>query len=170
MYQFPLGSLTLTLAAETSLPFDADAMVYEQDTALLLDTDFILPEPVESVDDLIAEAEDQEALPLGSILVQGDYPFEFFAIIHDVEQEPICDRTSIVDALFNLVEACEQRRLGSMAMPLLGTVFGPLSPAESTCLVKEVLRQVRPEYLNTVLIVLPHEGDIASVFDMLRAA
>ena len=169
MYQFPLNALTLSLAAASALPFDPDAVVYEQDTALILSTDNVIRESDASTASLIAAAEQQQPLALGSVLVHGDYPFEFFAIIHDVEQEPMCTPEAIVTALFNIVVESEKRLLSAVAMPLLGTVFGPMSHAESVYLIKDTLGQVRPRYLNTVLLVLPHEADIAPLFDMLRA-
>ncbi len=170
MYQFPFGRIHLILALEDAPPFDPDALVYEQDTALLLDTDNEIRSVRESNGQLIENMLNQEPLPLGSVLVRDGYPFEFLAIIHDVERDPICEELSVIQALFNIMEASEDRELGSLAMPLLGTVFGSFSPLRAASLVKAVLPRTRPNYLNSVQIWLPDEKMLPVLFEFFRQA
>jgi hypothetical protein len=82
---------------------------------------------VESAEQLIRQAMIQSPLTLGSVIVRGQAPWRFLAIIHDLNQNPTWREEWINQALQEIFSQAEQRQVRSLAMPILGGVHGQLS-------------------------------------------
>jgi len=170
MYQLNLGKLTVAIILETTPPFEADGVVYEQDTALILGKSTVFREPLESTEELLQQALNRTPLPLGSVLVKGQHPFKLLAIIHDVEQIPICTEKSIKQAWQNLFQKSEELKLHSLASPLLGTVFGHLNSEQAVTLFRSEVIDLAPTTLNMLFILVPDCTEATTVFKLLNQA
>jgi hypothetical protein len=155
-------NIQIILALENSPPFDVEAFVYEQDTALVLGQTREIKEPVESTEKLIHQAIEMQPLIPGRVLVKGQFPIQLLAIIHDLDQEPSWQEEWIVQALHNIVQISEQRQLQSIGMPLLGTVHGNLSTSRSLALLRKVIEQVSPNHLKRLWLMTSISQEINS--------
>jgi len=117
----------MTISLTKQWPVATEAIVYEQDTALVLTAPADINYPLESNKQLLNQAITQPELIPGSVLVRNQLPWQFFAIVHDLNQEPSWQEQWIVMALHNILRESEHRQLYSIAMPLLGKVYGSLT-------------------------------------------
>ena len=163
-----LNSLTIAVTHTHEPPFAADAWVYEQDTALILSIENIIREPLDSTQEIIKSMIHREPLQQGQVMVKGHHPFDFLAIVHDVELQPICTPAIVSSTLSNIFREAEKRSLTSIAMPLLGSVFGPLSQQESVQLIGKSIIAWQPESLRTVILLVPDDALIRPVCELLR--
>lgn len=168
MMQLRLGGLNVALAAEEALPFDPDAVVYEQDTALLLDPDAVIRDSGEDTARLVMRMLDEEEHPLGRVLVTGPYPYRMQAVVVDVEAEPMVEEGSLWTALEGVFAECAARRLTSVALPLLGTVQGDLSLERATDVFGAFFRQAEPEFLTSVVVLADTPETVMALFRRLR--
>ncbi len=122
-----IGRVSIQVGPQQRPPFPVSAIVVEQDTAMVLDDESILQTPVESLRQLRDEVERFREPELGSVVIQRGKPRRFYAIVHDLEQEPTWREEWIQTALETLFREIERLRLNDLAMPLLGTRFGNLS-------------------------------------------
>ncbi|EDN68602.1 conserved hypothetical protein [Beggiatoa sp. PS] len=147
--------IQIILASENSPPFDVEAFVYEQDTALILGQTHEIKKPVESTENLMNQALEMQPLTPGHVLVKGKFPVQLLAIIHDFDQEPSWREEWIEQAFHNIVQISEQHQLQSIGMPLLGTVHGNLSIHRSLTLLRSVIEQISPTYLKRLWLITP---------------
>lgn len=117
----------ITVSLTKQLRVSTQAIVYEQDTALVLTAPADIKYSVESNNQLLNQAITQPELIPGSVLVRNQFPWQFLAIVHDLNQEPTWREQWIVTALQTILRESEHRQLHSIAMPLLGTVHGSLT-------------------------------------------
>ncbi len=122
-----IGRVSIQVGPQQRPPFPVSAIVVEQDTAMVLDDESIIQAPVESLRQLRDEVERFREPELGSVVIQRGKPRRFYAIIHDLEQEPTWREEWIQAALHTLFSEIERLHLNDIAMPLLGTRFGNLS-------------------------------------------
>src|SRR5437867_2376955 len=80
-------------------PFPVEAVVQEDDTYRLCDPRTEWPEPKESMKALVRAAAKAKPLEPGQVLIRGDAPVQFTAIIYDVNQDPVCQEEWIQLAL-----------------------------------------------------------------------
>jgi len=131
-----LGSILVTPATTHEPPFPVQASVLEEDTWRLLSAPNVaVPQeehPVRLMTDLV---DDRPALP-GKVLIQSA---RWLAIVHDVERTPTCREIWVRSALKRVLELTAQRHYHSLALPLLGSVYGCLDWRRSLTLVIESL-------------------------------
>ncbi len=135
-------------------PFQVDAWVYEQDTALVLGTADEIKYPSESAEQLIEQAVEMSPLIPGSVLVRGYCPLELLAIVHDLDQEPSWREEWIVKALHGIMQASEQHHCEAIAMPLLGTLHGALKIPRFFELLFSVREQMSCVHLKRLWLVI----------------
>ena len=154
-----LGDLTIQAAPRDYPPFHYQAIVQEQDTNLLLSEQTTLREPGKPAWYLANTLERTESYSLGTIILKGHDPKRLLAIVHDIEQTPTCSPEVIKLAYNNLFKIIETKHISSLAIPLLGTVYGKLRVNESIDLLRESLQQDLPACLNKVWLILPEDYD-----------
>ncbi|BAP55729.1 hypothetical protein THII_1432 [Thioploca ingrica] len=140
----------ITVSLTKQLPVDTQAIVYEQDTTLILTAPTDIKYPVESNEQLLNQAITRSELIPGSVLVRNQFPWQFFAIVHDLNQEPTWQEQWIVMALQTILHESERRQLRSMAMPLLGTVHGSLTTTRFFELFRSVIASSVPTDLRQI--------------------
>jgi hypothetical protein len=153
-----ITNIQLVVAPENTPPFDVQAFVYEQDTTLVLKPTREIKEPAENSETLINQALEMQPLTPGSVLVQGQFPIQLFAIVHDLDQEPTWQEEWIVQALHNILHESEQRQFQSMGIPFLGTVHGSLSKQRFLMLLRSVLEKSALVHLKRLWLIVstPH--------------
>ncbi|MEX2525006.1 MAG: macro domain-containing protein [Gammaproteobacteria bacterium] len=119
-----LQGVSITVSPPDSISRSFDAIVEEQDTALVLDIEPVIRQPEENYSALVDEMIEQQPLIPGDVIVRTGRPLRFLAVIHDLDQDPSCNAGSIAVALENLLRKLTEYRVHSVAMPLLGTVHG----------------------------------------------
>ena len=132
-----------------------EAIVYEQDTALVLGpSSDILIAPKESTHQLIQQIMMAKTLLPGCVLTKGNFPlFHLFAIIHDFDQEPTWQRCWIAKALHHCLLFCEQYQLKTMALPPLGCCYGELAVQDFLTLLQNELDNIPLFYLRKIWII-----------------
>lgn len=142
------------LLPDIAAPQDVDARVYEQDTELILRQDLEIEDPGKSAAALVKEAIVARGYKLGSVVVREAEPLQLFAIVHDLDKEPSWQESWIRAALAAVMHVVAERRLASLALPLLGTVHGRLGVGRAAELLAERLAEPPPS-LERLLLVVP---------------
>jgi hypothetical protein len=149
------GSLRIVAAGEKHQPFGVEAISFEEDTWLIMSADPKVCEPEEHPIRLMTDLINTEPIPVGSVLVKGKSPLKFLAVVHDVDQEPTWKESWIEKALRGIFKEAEDRRLKSIALPLLGTRHGKLLPTRFIHLLDRALKQSKLEHLRRLWLVTP---------------
>ena len=149
------GSLRIVAATENRPPFSVDAVAFEEDTWLIMSADPKVCEPEEHPIRLMTDLINTAPLPVGSVLVKGGKPLKFLAVVHDVDQDPTWQESWIEKALLGIFREAEHRRLGAIAIPMLGTRHGRLQPTRFILLLDRALQQSPTNYLERLWLMLP---------------
>ena len=153
--QTAIGSVRIVAAPENAPPFKIKAMVFEEDTWLVMSAAPTVCEPEVHPIRLMTDAMNAKPEPTGSVMVQNGDPLRFLAIVHDVNQEPTWKESWIEKALNSVFEAAEQRKVKSIGLPLLGTKHGRLERNRCVSLLAGVLKQTTFEYLRQLWLIVP---------------
>lgn len=129
-----------------------DAIVEEQDTDLLLGKSPVVMNTIESFSSLVNKMERQVREIPGSVIIKATKPKRFIAIVYDIESDPICKIIWLKTVLNTILADCEQYRIKTLAMPLLGTSFGNLEGDSVIALLHELFVEKRSNHLKKVII------------------
>lgn len=135
-------------------PPHVQALVYEQDTALVLQPPHLLIYPTESTNELIQQALHTPPHPPGTVVVKSGHPLHIHAVIHDLDSEPTWQPQWITQALLNILQTVEQCELYSLAMPLLGTTHGNLPADQFFQLLKMAMTQFPLVHLKQLWLIV----------------
>lgn len=164
-----LGPIRIVASPEYKPPFKVDAVVAEEDTFLVLSADPVVHEvhehPIRLMTRLI---ETRPEIP-GSVLVKGRKPFKFFAIVHDLNQEPTWKEEWVERALKGILQETETRNLQSIRLPMLGTKHGTLEKERFMVLLKRVLEQSPLQYLKCIWLIVPKGRSAREIIEMLES-
>jgi len=133
---------------EDKPPFSIEAIVYEQDTSLILANPTVIDYPFETSEQLIQQASVPAELVPGQILVETGPPLSLLAIVHDLDQTPSWQADWIKTALNNIISLVEHYHIQALAMPLLGSVHGDLAPQQALNWLHEAVTQKSLLYLK----------------------
>lgn len=136
-------------------PFSVDALVAEEDTSLVLSADPQLKDVKETHAKLINQALASEPKMPGTVVVKGDSPLRFLAIVHDLEHDPSWREEWVARALDNILQEAEKRKLQSIAIPMLGTLHGSLDRRRFVKLLRGALEQASLKHLQTIWLIIP---------------
>ncbi len=150
-----IGNVSIQLGPQQRPPFPVSAIVVEQDTAMVLDSEQPFYAPVATLQRLHEEVERFHEPPLGSVVTQRGEPRRLYAIVHDLEQKPTWREEWVFAALENLFLEAERLRLSNLAMPLLGTRFGNLSPQRFIELLCNTLHSIPPRRALKLWLIAP---------------
>lgn len=143
-------------SATAARPFPVDAVVLEEDTDLVRSAERdVVDEPVEGLGELLAEATLMEPIEPGSVLVRGDAPLRFLAVVHDLGREPSWDERWIAAAVKATLREADDRGPATLALPVLGGMHGSFGAAAFTRLLLEALEGAMPRKLQGMWIRLP---------------
>lgn len=91
----------------------------------------------------------------GTVVARGKKPLQLLAIIHDLNQDPTWKEAWISHALRVVFKTAEEQGLHSIALPMLGTVHGTLAGQKFMMLLGSVLKDVSPEQLKRIWLIIP---------------
>jgi len=120
-----INDIDIVVAPKAVAPFNIDAVVEEQDTAL------ILSEPGNITDSgnkpvwfLANKLESQPLLKPGSVIKRDGKTIRLLAIVHDLDMEPSWSSDWVAQALDNLIKLSHTQGISSIQLPVLGAQHG----------------------------------------------
>jgi hypothetical protein len=158
--EISIGSVRIVAAPEDQPPFPVEAMVFEEDTYLVLSAGW---EKIESDDHPLAvmvEALETEPEKPGRVVVYEENPLRFLAVVHDLDQEPSWREDWIEKALEEVFREAERRKLQRIALPFLGTKHGSLEKKRFAALFRESLKHYPSAGPLQVWLVLPQDSTL----------
>lgn len=141
--------------AVTTEPTSADAVVAEEDTYLVLSAEAEVREPAVNRLRVFHEAYAAEPLEPGTVVAREGSPTRFLAVVHDLSQEPTWREEWIAAALDAVLREADARRVGTLALPPLGRVYGALPRERFIVLLNSALRSGTPRSIERILVVVP---------------
>lgn len=153
-----VGSTAVSVAAPEAAPFPVQAVVEEQDTALVLDMEPVLRPPRQSTTALVKAMQQQRPRRPGEVLVRRGRPLRLLAVVHVLDREPGCRAEWIETALTGVLQRCVRYRIRAAALPLLGSVHGRFNGMHSVRLLREALARHNLPYPERLWLIAP-EGD-----------
>jgi hypothetical protein len=158
------GPLEVVAAPESLKPFPIDARAFEEDTFLVLSADRKIRDSKKPLMHIMTELIEMRPEIPGSILVKGRTPYRLLAIVHDLNQVPSWREEWVQKALDNILREAEIRKLGSIAIPLLGTLHGSLEKPRFVDLLWDAVTRFTPHYLKRLWVVVP-KGTDKTIFE-----
>jgi hypothetical protein len=150
-----LDTVQMVSAPESAPPFAVDALLLEQDTALVLGADpkprVCDEHPIRIMTDLL---EFQEKA-VGSIIITGQRPYRLYAIVHDFGQEPSTRDEWIGAALETGIDRCLQLKIRSLGTHMLGSHYSSRDPNWFCCRLTELLATRPPGSLHRIWMIAP---------------
>ena len=163
-----IGGVQIFVGPEKMSPYPVDAVVEEEDTFLVLSADPEFVEPKENLIRVMTEAIESQPAQPGSVIVLDSYPYRFLAVIHDLNQEPSWKEEWVATALDEVFREAEERKIQSIALPLLGTLHGSFEKRRFITLLHQTLGRKSPSHLRRIWIVTP-EGTASETLEILKA-
>ncbi|MBW1941783.1 MAG: hypothetical protein JRJ51_02985 [Deltaproteobacteria bacterium] len=163
------GPCHMIAAPEEAPPFSVDGVVMEEDTFLVLSAPkTVRPgrEPLIRIMTRVIETRPREP---GTVIVKGKKPLQLLAIVHDLNQDPTWKETWISDALRGVLKIAEERRLHSIALPMLGTVHGTFDGQKFMLLLGSALKDIHPAQLKRIWMIIP-SGTRLQTLEVLKSA
>jgi len=150
-----IGSVRIVAAPEDQPPFPVEAVVFEEDTYLVLSAGW---DKIESDDHpvvILTEAFDAKPEEPGSVVVTEDSPLHFLAVVYDLDQEPSWREEWVERAIEGIFREAERRRLQTIALPFMGTKHGSLEKERFLLLLRGFLERNCSPYPLRVWLALP---------------
>ncbi len=147
--------IRIMISPPDSVSRSFDAVVEEQDTALVLDIEPVIRQPKEDYSIIVDEMIEQQPLVPGDVIVRKGRPVRFLAIVHDLDRDPTCDAGAIAVAIENLLKLLNEHRIQSVALPLLGTVHGRFHDEMFMTLLYNALRNEPLKYTEYLWLITP---------------
>jgi len=91
----------------------------------------------------------------GDLVVRPGTPLRMLAVVHKLDEDPTWRACWVADAYHGVFREITQRRLASVALPLLGTVHGRMNRDRSLALLREAVERSAGSFD----ILLPTELD-----------
>ena len=153
-----LNDVEIAIAPTQFPPFTVDAVIEEQDTALILgETSQITDFGDKPAWYLANTLESQPLLTPGQVIIRDTQPLRLQVIIHDLEQEPSCSELWIFQVLQQILEIAEARSLRALQLPLLGTRYSKLGTDQLFDILLEVITRQRPAPIDRLWLVTAEE-------------
>jgi hypothetical protein len=154
-YQVTVGSVDIAAAPENRPPFKVDAVAVEEDTFLVMSADRRVQDPKEPLIKIMTRVIETQPKAPGSVIVRGEFPLRFLAVVHDLNEEPTWREEWIIGALEAIFQEAEHRGLRSIALPFLGTLHGSLDKARFLVLLRSVMQEIPANHLKRIWLVVP---------------
>jgi len=130
-----------------------DAVIIEQDTALVLNFSDEIRYPTESLESLTKKILKRGQPEQGSVLELATVPPQLLAIVHNLDNEPSWTEDFVLMTLNCLLKISAKRRFRRIVMPLLGTVHGNLPASRARELLDAAISSERSPSLRTIFLL-----------------
>jgi hypothetical protein len=154
-YTFFYRSLKIAAAPKDNQPFPVDAVVFEEDTFLVLSTETTVREPRESLIRVMTKLIETCPEKPGSVVVKGRHPLRMLAVVHELDKDPTWKNEWVEIALNGIFQEAERRKLQSLALPFIGTLHGRLKNKAFIQMLRKVLRTTKCTYLKNLWLIIP---------------
>ncbi|MGK0171854.1 MAG: hypothetical protein ACI9W2_003585 [Gammaproteobacteria bacterium] len=156
--QVTFGNNCIRIQLTTAPDVDSalDAVVFEEDTHLLLSAPLVLRDkPEHPIRVMTALIEAQPVAP-GSVVVRGKtVPYQLMAIVHDVDRSPTWQDAWVVEAVHGVLAKASELSLRTLALPVLGAKHGSIEPERFAVILREALDNTTALSLDTLWLLLP---------------
>jgi len=156
--EISIGPVRIVAAPEDQPPFPVEAMVFEEDTYLVLSADWEKIESEAHPVVILTEAFEMEPEKPGRVVVYEGSPLRFLAVVHDLDQEPSWREDWIGKALEEVFREAERRNLQRIALPFLGTKHGSLEKKRFVGLLVDFLEKNSSSHPLRIWLAMP--GDL----------
>ncbi|MGD8570434.1 MAG: hypothetical protein PVJ39_20260 [Gammaproteobacteria bacterium] len=158
-FRCQINGIDIAVAPSHLAPFKFDAIVEEQDTALILgETDEIRDPGEKPAWYLANKLESQTLLTPGQIIIRDTVPLRLQAIVHDLDAEPSCNELWVYQALEQIFEISESRNIPNIQMPLLGTHFSRMQTGQFLDVLLQLVTRQRPAPVEKIWLVTTEQG------------
>ncbi len=155
------------MSPEKDPPFKVDAVAAEEDTFLVMSADRAVHTPKEPLVKVMTRVINTRPKTPGSVLVQSTTPLRLLAVVHDLNEDPSWKEAWITHALDGIFHEAEIRKLGSIAVPFLGTQHGSLDKERFLVLLRSTIERVSLHYLKRLWLVIP-DGTPSKILEILE--
>lgn len=152
-----LGPLRVIAAPPDEPPFPVAATVVEEDTWLVLSAEPEIRPPADHPVRIMTELLEAKPLAPGSVVVASKAPLQLLAIVYDLEKEPICRPEWVASALNEVFRITEERKIPTLALPLLGIRHGRLPLNVFAEIFANSIRETPLNYLRKVWLYMVPE-------------
>ena len=147
--------MNIIAAPDDRPPFEVDAVAVEEDTFLVMSADRRVHDPKEPLIKIMTRVIETQPKAPGSVLVKGENPLRFLAVVYDLNVEPTWKEEWILSALDAIFLEAERRKLRSIALPFLGTLHGSLEKERFIVLLRSLLEKTPLNHLKRLWLVMP---------------
>ncbi len=153
-----INGVEIHLYAEDRRLPDVQALLVEQDTALLLEQQLELNQAENSRPLSHATLESDYEYPLGTILPKQGQPLRLHAVIHNLEECPNWSTQGVETALDNLFSLLSAMSIESIAMPPLAHRHGEAPISFFLSLLCNYLERRPPPWSGKLWLLLPQHA------------
>ena len=162
-----INDIDIVVAPQAIQPFDIDAVVEEQDTALILSEPESITEPENKPAWFLAnKLESQTLLKPGSVIKRDGKTIRLLAIVHDLDMEPSWSSEWIKHALDNIIKVCQEQGISSIQLPVLGAQHGRFNIEEFLQLLVMAINKAQGK-LKKIWLVVPQQ-DCSKALSILK--
>ena len=153
-----INDVEIAVAPSQFPPFPINAVIEEQDTALILGESNEIGNPGDKPAWYLANTlESQPLLTPGQVIIRDTLPLRLQAIIHDLEQDPSCTELWIFQVIQQVFDIAEMRGIHALQMPLLGTKFSQVQTGQLINILLKIITRQRPAAIEKLWLVSAEE-------------
>lgn len=160
-------TVRIVAAPYDAQPFEIDAIAVEEDTFLVLSAEKTMQTSSEHIIRIMTKIIETLPKEPGSVVVKSGQPLRLLAIVHDLNQEPSWREDWISQALEQIFRETLVRKFDSVALQLLGAVYGAFDIQRFIEILKVVLERIPPGGLKRLWLIVPQgaNSDIIHTFE-----
>ena len=164
-----INDIDIVVASKAVPSFDIDAIVEEQDTALILSKPENITEPDNKPAWFLAnKLESQPLLKPGSVIKRDGKAIRLLAIVHDLDLEPSWSSEWIEQAMDNIIKVSDIERISSLQLPVLGAQHGRFNIEKFLQLFVTAINKAQCK-LKKICLVVPQQ-DCSKTLAILKKA
>lgn len=169
-FRYRMNDVELAIAPTAFPPFPVNAIVEEQDTALVLGETNEIRDPGDKPAWYLANKLETQALRTpGEVIMKNTLPLRLQAIILDLDAERCCNERWISQAIENLFDIARLHYLRAVQLPPLGTRFGSISNARFIKVLLEILLRQRPSPVQKLWLTVSEQQCESFYHELLDA-
>lgn len=152
-----INDIDIVVAPKAVPPFNIDAVVEEQDTALILSQPEIITDSGNKPAWFLAnKLESQPLLKPGSVIKRDGKTIRLLAIVHDLDMEPSWSSEWVAQSLDNIIKLSNTQGISSIQLPVLGAKHGRFNVQEFIQLLVIAIKKNEGQ-LKKIWLIVPQQ-------------